>query len=241
MIKNTKLQVCCLLFVIGISCGTSHASDSLLLAVEDNWPPYAKSDGSGISRSIIEKALAFSDTRAEFIVVPYARALKMAENGEVDGVFNVTRQASTMQKFVFGQEPLLQASASFYYAPGIRADYQDVSQIPDSTSIALIIGYEYGDMYERHRPRFREVRVSSQQQIIMLLRKKKVQMAIMFDQVARHTVNQMPLKQLPRKGQINHTSNIYLAFSPRAKQLENKIKLLDSGLQKLKQKPTQNP
>ncbi|GGF54259.1 hypothetical protein GCM10011338_03060 [Alteromonas lipolytica] len=189
-----------------------------------------------MSRTILEQALAYSDSTALFITVPYARALKMAENGQVDGAYNVTRQKNTVEKFVFGSEPLFQASASFYYPVGSAFDYVDVQSMPNGLDIALINGYEYGDTFEKQRKRFREVRVANQRQIINLLREGKVHMAIMFDDVAAYTLQAM---QLPpdaiRKGSLNHVSDIYVAFSPTADNLDTKLKLLDEGLRKLKQ------
>ena len=55
--------------------------------------------------------------------------------------------------------------------------------IPKGTSIALIVDYEYGELYEKNRNIFDEIRVSSQMQIIKLLQLKRVDMAIMFDDV----------------------------------------------------------
>lgn len=207
------------------------SQEKLVLAAEDSWPPYAKRDGTGISRDIITAALASTGTDVEFVIVPYARALKMAEDGKVDGAFNVTKQASTLERFAFGKEPLLMARASYFYPKDTTASYHSANEIPDGTSIALIIGYEYGNVYEANRARFKEVRVSSQKQIVRLVQTGKVDMAIMFDEVARYTLDSMNLNQNTlRKGHLNHVSEIYIAFSKQADNLAHKIALLDNGL-----------
>lgn len=220
-----------------VSVFASESPMSLTLAVEDSWPPYAKKDGTGISRTIIEQALAPSGIKLEFFVVPYARALKLTADGVVDGAFNVTRQPSTTNTFVFGQEPLLQAAASYFYPPTEKFDYISPKDIPNGTAIALIIGYEYGDEYEAHRHRFDEVRVSSQKQIIRLLIERKVDMAIMFDDVADYTLGEMRLDAYKiRKGRQNHVSNIYVAFSKKRPDIDKKIALLDRALKAYRQK-----
>lgn len=206
------------------------ASDTVRLAAEDSWPPFATENGDGISRTIIEKAYAYSDTKVEFVVVPYARALSMVESGEVDGAFNVTKQASTETKFAFGELPLLNVSASFYYPRNGNLNYQSIADVPNGTSIATIIGYEYGDAYSAHKHRFEESRVASQEQIIKLLMSKRVDMAIMFDEVASFTLEQMQLKpDSIDKGNINHTSDIYVAFNKKLAD-SKKIRALDKGL-----------
>lgn len=208
---------------------------TLVFAAEDSWPPFAKPDGTGLSRDIIVAALALVNTKAEFLIVPYARALKMAEQGLVDGAFNVTRQQSTTDLFEFGQEPLFQAPASFYYKAGSPLDFKSIADVPKNTVIALIIGYEYGNEYEQHRYRFNEVRVSQQRQIINLLNEGRVDVAIMFDQVAQYTLAEMGLPpDTLTKGQVNHVSDIFVAFSKQAPDIEEKISLLDEGLRALR-------
>lgn len=210
-------------------------AEVITLAAESSWPPFAKKDGSGISKTIIEKAYSYSGHTVEFVVVPYARALSMAKQGSVDGAFNVTKQASTEADFSFGERALLKVSASFYYPPGSNLSYTTSDMIPRGTSIATIIGYEYGDRYEKNRERFDEVRVATQAQIVNLLKAGRVDMAIMFDEVASYTLEQM---QLPtediKKGHINHTSDIYVAFN-KSHANSQIVKDLDKGLKAIEQ------
>ena len=65
-----------------------------------------------------------------------------------------------------------------------------VDEIPAGTSIALILDYEYAEIYEKSRAKFDEVRVSNQRQIIKLLQLKRVDMAIMFDDVAKYNLSE---------------------------------------------------
>lgn len=223
--KTFNFLVYALLFVIN-----SVNSEVITLAAENSWPPFAKKDGSGISKTIIEKAYGYSGHTVKFITVPYARALNMAKRGSVDGAFNVTKQASTEADFAFGERALLKVSASFYYPKASKLSYTNSNSIPRGTSVATIIGYEYGDNYEKNRERFDEVRVATQAQIVNLLKAGRVDMAIMFDEVASFTLEQMKLPAGEiKKGHINHTSDIYVAFN---KSLANSsiIKDLDLGL-----------
>ena len=211
------------------------AKETIVLAAEDSWPPYSDKAGNGISKKLIQAALAASQFEVEFIAVPYARALELTEHGLVNGCFNVTRQADTEQRFLFGEQVLLIAQASYYYPSDKPKSYQSPAQIPDATRIGLIRGYEYGNAYEQHRHRFQELRVSTQEQLVSLLRAQRIDMAIMFDKVATHTLEAMALPDNSiTKGELNHQSDIYVAFS-RKLPISNKIiKALDGGLEKLK-------
>ncbi len=224
-----------LVLLLSLSIRLSLASDTISLAGEDSWPPFAKEDGTGASYELILQALSHSVYRIEFVTVPYARALLMTENGQTDGAFNVTKQASTIEKFVFGEEPLFSVAAHYFYPPNKSQDYTKPSDIPKGTSVGVIIGYEYGDEYESVRMNFEEVKVSSQRQLIYLLTREKIDMAIMFDSVAMYTLAEMGLDyDTIARGNINHTSDIYVAFSKKASGLKEKIGALDKGLKQIK-------
>ena len=205
------------------------------LAVENSWPPYADNSGNGISKKIIQEAYNAVGINVSFVVVPYARALKMAEHGIVGGAFNVTKQESTVAKFNFHNTPLLKSTASFYYPKSSTLDFLDIKDVAEQTSIALIIDYEYGEQYEALKYRYNEVRVSTQHQIIELLKTGRIDMAIMFDEVAKFTLEELnlPMNTI-RKGHVNHVSDIYVAFTQK-RDVSEKISLLDSGLQKARQ------
>ncbi|WP_189378109.1 substrate-binding periplasmic protein [Thalassotalea profundi] len=216
------------------SVSTCFSSESIKLAVENSWPPYSDINGNGISKDIIQKAFASVNINVEFIVVPYKRALFLAEVGEVVGAFNVTKQESTTKVFSFGEEAILQAEASFYYENSNKLNVKSANEIPTGASIALIIGYEYGNDYEKNKHRFNEIRVSNQKQIIQLIRNKRVDLAIMFDEVAKYTLREMGLERNDiKQGGINHKSDIYVAFN-KNQETTPLIKLLDQGLRNIK-------
>jgi len=225
------------LFTAGALCQAASGNDSIILAVENSWPPYADANGSGISTEILKLALEAVDIKLIFKVYPYARVLNEVMKGTLVGGYNVTRQASTEQQFLFGKQPLLTASASFYFSSdnSLAKGYKSIADIPDGTTIGLIIDYEYGDEFEKHKHRFKQVRVPQQRQIVSMLRAGRLNTAILFDAVATHTLTTMQLEQTSLlKGPINHTSDIYVAFSRAHNLAEFYANKLDLGLQKIK-------
>ena len=220
-----------IILFIGQNCA---ALESIKLAVENSWPPYSDKNGNGISKDIIQAAYNSVNVNVEFISVPYERALKMAEIGQVDGAFNVTKQKSTLEKFNFGEIPILQATASFYYHNDSTMNFTSANEIPEGSAIGVIIGYEYGDNYDKNKSRLKEVRVTNQTQIIELLRRKRIDLAIMFDEVAKNKLGKMGLQLNDiKKGEVNHRSDIYVAFS-KSKNTINAMEHLDKGLSNIK-------
>lgn len=228
-----------LLLTIGASCqAESIEKNSVILAVEDSWPPYADSNGEGIATDIVRQALAVMGIKLFLKVSPYARVLDEVEKGIVVGGYNVTRQASTQEKFLFGEQALLTASASFYFPAGNKqvAQYQNIADIPNGFSVGIIIDYEYGNDFEQHKHRFKHVYVSSQKQLINMLKLGRIDSAIMFDEVASYTLQSMNLnKTTIQKGPLNHTSDIYVAFSSAHTDALFFAEKLDAGLLHIKQ------
>lgn len=204
------------------------------IAAEDNWPPFSDEKGKGLSTQLVSAAFARSGLRIETLVVPYARALHYTAKGKTEACWNVTRQTNTERDYLLHQQPLFQAASSFYFHR-IAKNYGSVAEIPDGTVVGVILGYEYGDLFEQHKKRFQLVEVSTHPQLISLLQHDKVELAIFFDEVLAYYLAQPALQQIHfQKGQLNHVSDIYVAFSrvsPRSQQLAD---ALDKGLTELR-------
>lgn len=208
-------------------------------AVENSWPPYADQNGMGFSRSIVQHALAAVCLNSRFEVMPYARVLREVESGSVIAGFNVTRQSSTDERFIFGQTPILKADASFFTLKAPESPLQRLAQVPDNTRVGVIIDYEYGDQYEAHRHRFIEMRLDSQEKIVQLLQLGRIDAAIMFDEVAATTLDGLGLERSTLFNNFkNHTSDIYVAFTYKHADLQGVVfplvEALERGLKIIK-------
>lgn len=211
----------------------------LRVGAEDGWPPYADAQGRGLSTDIVKAAFAAAGLEVNIETKPYARVLRELDSGHLDAGYNVVPQMSTEQRFIFGSVPVLTATVSFYYPPGAVKSYQSVADIPTGTRIASIIDYEYGDRYEAQRGRFREYKVMRQSQIIRMLMAGRVEMAIMYDRVAEHTLKRMDLPaDTVVRGSLNRTSNVYVAFSRKNPRSAEYAARLDEGLLKIRQDGT---
>jgi polar amino acid transport system substrate-binding protein len=206
------------------------------LAAEDSWPPYSDGQGKGLSHDLVKAAFKAVKHDVKVSVMPYARVEYLVQSGQFNGGFNVTRQESTESLFLFGKQSLLKAPASFFFNASDKTVYKSYDDIPDGTRIGLILGYEYGDIYQKNRERFKEVRVSKQHQIIRMLISGRIDAAIMFDEVAAYTLREkLSLKSdAIVKGFKNHVSDIYLAFSLKHPMSGVYSERLDAGLKRLR-------
>lgn len=237
--RLTTITVFMLLLIIGSTAQADNSkTNSVVLAVEDSWPPYADANGQGIATNIVQQAFSAVGIKLFLKVSPYARVLDIVEKGLVVGGYNVTRQTSTEEKFLFGQQALLTAPASFYFPANNRQvfKYKSIADIPNGTRVGIIINYEYGNSFEQHKHRFKQVRVSNQTQIINMLKLNRIDSAIMFDEVANYTIKSMGLDEKSiKKGPLNHTSEIYVAFSRAHENARFFADKLDQGLLYIKE------
>ncbi|CAM4355091.1 ABC transporter substrate-binding protein [Shewanella denitrificans] len=216
--------------------GTQSQVNSIILAAEDSWPPFADQFGKGISHQLVKSAFAEVGIRVETLVVPYSRGLRMAERGNVDGVFNVTREVSTQDKFIFGQQPLFQASASFYQHKSHPISAKSKYDLAPKAVIGVIKGYEYGDEFPQLVKQKDWVLfiANNQMQLINMLLVNRIDLAVMFDAVAKEQLTQMGVNEEIQPIFNNHQSDIFVAFSKQQPNSSLLAKKLDEGLIKLK-------
>jgi polar amino acid transport system substrate-binding protein len=220
---------------VAFSACANASTTSLILGAEDSWTPYSNKQGQGISTNIVKAACAKAGLKTQVVVRPYVRVLQDVKAGVLDAGYNVTRQQNTEQDFIFGKEPILQASAYWYFRANTVQSVATLKEVPEGYRVGSIIGYEYGDAFEAERHRFKEVRVSRQAQLIKMLHQGRIEAAVMFEEEANQILKEMGLDETTiQKGMFNHTSDIYLAFSRQKPHSQELAQKFDAGIKKLK-------
>jgi len=208
----------------------------ITLGAENSWPPYSDENGQGISTRLIEAAFAKVGITPSFKVLPYSRVLHDLTSGKIEGGYNVARQTSTADKYVFGKEPLLLAKTYWYFMPNQYPHVKTIEDVPNQFKIGTILDYEYGDTYEAQRSRFKEFQLSKQAQIIRMLQQGRLDAGLMSEHEAEFALKELelPLNTLEKRF-INHIDEIYLVFSPKYERSAWLAEQFDKGLVALKQ------
>lgn len=208
----------------------------IALGAENSWPPYSDENGQGISTNLIKAAFAKVGLTPSFKVLPYARVLHDLKSGKIDGGYNVARQSTTADKYVFGKEPLLLAQTYWYFIPGKHAQVKSIADAPDQFKIGIILDYEYGETYEEQRSRFKEIRLSKQAQIIRMLQQGRLDAGMMSEREAEFALKEMQLPNTAlEKRFLNHVDEIYLVFSLKHERSIWLAEQFDKGLIALKE------
>ena len=228
------LKVCFLITAVFIT--TDPQAKELLFAAENNSPPYSDVNGLGISFNVINAVFENSEYDINYVSVPYARALTMLEHNKVDGVFNVTLEVDNNSVFLFGREALFAAHSYLFYPKNNKKNYRTLQDIPDGTTVGVMIEFEYGKQFEKHKHRFKLVKVSDQQQLIRLLLRERIELAIMYEKMVFHDIKAMSLPvESIRKGFLQSTSKAYLAFNKQRGDLADVVAFFDKKLGELKE------
>lgn len=202
------------------------------IGVENSWPPYANEEGEGISTDIVVEAFREVGVKVNLHIYPYSRIMEMAKRGELDGCYNVARDQSTNAQFIFGDEPILETSVSYYYLKGKPFK----KELLPKDKIALMRGYQYGDKFEENKKNYTQFRVNTQEQILKLIQRGRVDVGILAEGSADFQLKRLGLEDKVVKGGEHMTLEVYLAFTKKKSTSSNFSKLLDKGIRKLKEK-----
>lgn len=217
---------------------SSSASDriqAIEIGAENSWPPYTDAQGKGISTTLIQAAFALTNIQPHFHVLPYSRVLHDLSAGKIDAGYNVTLQSTTEKRFVFGQVPLLQAESYWYFLPHAHSSIHSIEDVPTDFKVGVILDYEYGEAFEKFKQNFKIIRVSQQSQMIRMLKQGRLDAAIMFNLEADYTLKKLELpKDTLERRFLNHSGDIYLAFSPKNPHSKWLAQEFDNALLKLK-------
>lgn len=228
-----------------LATGTAFAAEkeSITLGMEDGWGSYARADGTGMSPEIIKAAYDAVGIEVKFNVEPYARIVEEIDSGALLGGFNVAKQPSTEERFLFGKEPLFIAEAHFYvkkgntiYKKGTKTPAEKPEDIGSKERVGLINGYEYGDAVEKN-PDIVISKVNTQKQNLdkMLAPDPRVDAVVYFDNEANILFKEEIAAGRMKDGDVvpvvpSTPSIIYVAFSKKDAKSAHFAERLDAGL-----------
>ncbi|WP_076407628.1 ABC transporter substrate-binding protein [Shewanella sp. UCD-KL12] len=190
-------------------------SETIEIAAEDDWVPYAQADGTGLANEIIIAAFQSVDISIIFRVMPYARALSYIEHGKIIAAFNVPLDAQSNEKYILGEEKLFDAVSAYYYCSDKQVTIMNREQLLNHEVVGVVRGYGYGDHYlslvkEGH---ILEEIANSEVDNLRNLALGRIDFTIIYDKTANILVQQLQLESKIRFGFENETTAIYLAFS----------------------------
>lgn len=119
--------------------------------VTGNYPPYEYEEAGevkGLVVEILKEAFARNNQAVEFKVVPWARALWMAQHGEADAVFATIKTPEREQFLDFSSESLIPLTSAFFVKKDSKIQYNgDLNTLADM-NIGLLRQASYGIAFD---------------------------------------------------------------------------------------------
>jgi len=125
-------------------------ADTLVLAAADTRPTAYLVDGrpTGMLVDLVTEAYRRAGHSVEVKLMPWARCLKEAETGEVDGVFSSFKLPERERFLAFSNEPLTIRVIAFFARPESTERFDgDLAAMRD-VRIGVITGTSYGENFD---------------------------------------------------------------------------------------------
>jgi len=139
--------------VLQISCQQAY-SCTLTLAVSSEFSPHlilhSNDSWSGASIDLAKTLVNKADCKLNIIYAPWARAIKLLEQGEIDLLTNLTINKNR-SKFINFVGPHYLESASFIVRKDVSTSVQSLTQLGDfNGKIGVQRGTDYGLEFRQH-------------------------------------------------------------------------------------------
>ena len=222
------IRLLCIILFLFCSVAVSFA-ETIILGAENDWIPYSNHDGTGMANEIVLDAYKAVDIDVKFQVGPYNRLLKMVRNGESLGVFNVPKEGSNEEEYIFGKTPLFTALSAYYYNVEEPLSATRKEELVNGEKIGVVFDYGYGEFFSNN-DRVTKIAVRSDLLNLRKLAKGRIDATILYDKTAQKLIKENGLTGKILKSFDSETAQIYVAFSkvfPKAQYYADK---LDEGL-----------
>ena len=208
-------------------------AETITIGAEDSWPPFARADGTGLTNQIVREAFATQGINVEYRVAPYARLLADVESGKLLALFNVTKEPSTANRYLFGEHKLFTATTAYFHHRDRPLEATNFLEVRNGESIGMILGYEYGPHILANKS-ITPVRVKQQTNLVKMLLNKRVDAVIMFDAIAQEVLQDFDRRDEIERAFDGQHSDIYVAFSKSFPRSAHYVDALDRGLEQLR-------
>lgn len=163
-----------LAFLLTLLCSAATATEALI-AVEDDWPPYAwvDKDGrpQGFAVRLVKAAFAVQGVQVRLQVMPFARCMRDAEVGLVAGCFNAAITAENRQRYHWHGTPMFEEELSIFGPADFNGGELGLADLR-GRSVGYVNGYTYPTEVMEDPLIRRESATSERALLHMLLRRR---------------------------------------------------------------------
>ena len=234
-------------FLAALAGGVFHASiahaDELTVQA-DRWCPYncvPESSAPGYVIELLQAILGTHGTAILYQVVPWDRTLIQVRDGKADAAIGVTQHEVDTFGLLVGNEPIGYSSDCLYVAATNKLKFSKADDLNVLRKIGISSGYSYskdltewlGRAENRNKVYVQKGEVPSEINAMNLAR-GRLDGVIEDDHVMQQLIYKLKLERDVVLAGCQNRTTIYVAFSPKLKGVDTKIKQFDDGISTLR-------
>ncbi|WP_338634936.1 substrate-binding periplasmic protein [Spirobacillus cienkowskii] len=221
---------------------TAHSDDKKTIKFEtDIWCPYTCDEKTtqlkGYVIDMAEEIFAKHNIKFTHSLIPWARAIKRAEKGEVDAVGAAYKEGREGY-LVFPKEEFAMSINKFYVLKENNWMYKNPESL-NNTILGIVLGYVYGGGVGILNQNSKKIMPSGgenafERNLDKLIR-KEINATIEESYVAQYTIKQLKLQdKVKEAGSFGVKKGIYIGFSKALPDSERYAQMLSDGIKELK-------
>lgn len=208
-----------------------------LIAVEDDWPPYASKGSNGEPQGfavrLVRAAFATQGVPVRLQAVPFARCMRYASDGQAAGCFNATITAENRSLYFWHEPAMFEEELAIFAradAPAAELGLADLR----GASVGYTNGYTYPTEFMRD-PLIKRQAATSDQLLLRMLLSKRVDYILLNTMPGLLRIRTSPELdgKIKRVGRIS-LDGFWIAFSKAHPQGEQLARQFGQGLQELR-------
>lgn len=207
--KREKFLIFFIIFAIFFVLNAS--SETVTILAEDDWAPWAQSDGTGIGNDVIKSAYAAVGIDVKYEVMLYDRALARVEEGSGIACFNVPMQSDNEQTFLWPDQKLYTVRSLFYAKSDYQGSVNSTSDL-EGKKLGLTQGYGYGNAIEQNDKIVKEYS-RTDEVITKKLLAGRVDFIILYERCSDLIFRNLNAVEKVKSVGVSESADIYLAFS----------------------------
>lgn len=213
----------------------AHA-ERILIAAEDDWPPYSAKradnpEPEGFTPALVREIFARRDIAVDFVTVPFSRCLHYAQTGHAVACFNVTITDANRDQFYWHPTPMFHEGLAIFALRG-RFQSELSSKDLENHIVGITNAYTYPSDFMQN-PKIERAVAQSDAYLLNMLLKRRVDFIIMNTLPGQLRILEEKLgTEVERVGMIS-LDGFWLSFSKQHPDGERLSKIFEEELLRL--------
>ena len=230
------------LFIIWLTLWALPAQAEEIILAADPWCPFNCQPGAekpGVQVDILRAIMDVHDITVTYQIMPYNRAIRLAEENRIDGVFAAAPSESKI--LIFPQTPIGETVNVAVTHHSNAFQFNQLSDLVGQT-IILARGYTYGPKFDPFVTTAPDLTITYLHgnailpQALRLLAAKRADIYIEDESVIHYALQQRGLEKTYRiAGRVTAPFPVFTAFAPRSNARLDLALKVDQGLKALHQ------